>query len=185
MHVLLASNKLFCFADLLVAERAQEPVLAAINTESDLQVRTLLKDVVQLLATHAARTPREAERWIDLLATVVSGSPRWLQPNAGMLGAHAPRSAGKRGRGRGARAAARRRSSGAPMQMMRACSFDARPRHVAVGGPSPGVSVPEGGQGGSGDWRQGDDDVDEDDPGFNEGVLSGGLGGVQVGESIS
>ena len=61
-------------ADLLVAEYAQEAVLAAMDAEADLQVSTLLKDVVHLLAAHAVRAPREAERWVDLLAAVVAAA---------------------------------------------------------------------------------------------------------------
>jgi hypothetical protein len=165
-------------ADLLVAERAQEPVLAAINTETDLQVRTLLKDVVQLLATHAAHTPREAERWVDLLATVVSGTPVWLQANVGTYGAHAPRSPKKHDRGREARTiSALRQSTGTPMPMMRAQSFDARPRPGSMRGSLVG-GLPEDGRVGSGDWGEGGKEAEQDE-GFNEGVLSG-AGGMQV-----
>ena len=56
-------------ADVLVAEKAQVAILAAINSESDLQVRTLLKDVMRLLAAHAARTHADAETHLDPRAT--------------------------------------------------------------------------------------------------------------------
>lgn len=182
------------YADLLAAERAQEPILAAINTETDLQVRTLLKDVIHMLATHAARSPRSAERWIELLATVVSGTPKWLQPGAfggTMYGAHALRSSADRVRGglpggaKGGLGMPRRRSS-TPMPMMRNQSFDARPRHGVVGavaGPPVGGQFGEHSRGHtrveSEDWDPGVEGLEEGDGEFVDGVLSGN-GGEQV-----
>lgn len=70
-------------AELLAAEHAERPLLAAVNAEADFAVRALLKDVLLSLAKLAARTPDTAEPWVDLLAAVVQGGSCWESSGRG------------------------------------------------------------------------------------------------------
>lgn len=74
-------------AELLADEHAERPLLAAVNVEVDVDVRSLLKDILLSLAKAAARDTASAEPWVELLAAVVQGGGCWGGPTERGAGA--------------------------------------------------------------------------------------------------